>query len=811
MRSFFFLLLILFPALFLSADVETFQVVWEPGSGAERLWPTALGYVYRLPFCGSDETLLYCPTHGRNAADCSYINDLGNRIEGGILEAEFPKARKKGLKEKRFVVIEFYIRAFPGRQKARSAAFDIRLLNSPQQIDGASYDTLNSITHLNSDNNYVKFTSRYQRVPKTRDYELMVPPYNRPRFAPDFEPVGIRVIFDIIDGMLSVEYNGHRMPFRKVETVRARTPYVRNFAITTRSSISPSYYRTEYLELSSATLRRCKTLADVESLAPMKFIPYSYADYPLIPKKNQDLKQYVRRHNNPDVQYAQALRLLYGGGALCDPDTAIDLLKTARSKKHALALYELGVCYWRGYGVKQSPAKARGYLEDAYELGCRKAGALLYLMKRDELGRPWFEQPSLYRVKQKYAFPSSGYEYSVLFNCLSEPPYTFKSLNAPGAAGRLVKSPGRDELLVDYAIGKEWPYAYYCRYRDLNGFSAQLKEGYRAGDVMLLPKIWDLEFKAGEKLTVSEFTPERTLLYGDDPVYLALSWLAENPESPGAAFWRGEKPWPKNPDDPSISTEIRMLYAFYRLGRIQENWVPDGFKSKSRQNKNNMLRPWFEYITRAADAGITQAEYFMGRQWFYGDVFPSMIGAPSEIVCRNQARKYLGAAAKKGHFKAALLYSELDLASKFVDPAADTRNYLDALCKRNLGRAWLLKANAFNAMRRPKEYEACCHLAAKYGEPRGFYYLALEQKKDTAEYRRFWNDFISADRELRRRDKQDFYWPDLYELYGKWIDKALPQDAENSNPPRVRFPGVVRDEGLHSPNRRLIVLPRKGG
>ena len=802
MRFFFYIFFLLFPFLFLGAEEEIFPVVWEPSNGAEKLWTTPLGAVYRFPLCASPDSVLYCYDHGRDPEGCEFIRVLSNRIEGGILEAPFPKARKKGLREKRYVSIEFYIRAFPGCQKAESGHFDIRLLNSPQQIRGAAYESLNSILHLNSRDSHLKFTSSRLRIPSSREFDLMVPPYRRPRFSPEFEPVGIRVIYDIVEGKLSVEYNGKRMPFRKVENVRGRTPLVRSFAITTRATPA-RIFRTEYLEISSPVLRRCGTLEEVEALPPMKFRPYSYADYPLVPKKNQSLEQFVKGHDNPEIQYARALQLLYGGEALCDPDSALALLKKARTRKHALAMYELGVCFWRGYGVEPDFSKARGYLRDAWKLGCRKARVLLYMMEWENFGRPWFESPSLRRILRRYftnsvskkVTLSGGYEQNVLFGRIGSSPYTFKSLNARGAAVLLVRSSDGVSLLVDEAIRKKWAYAYFCKYRDCGGGLPLLKEGFRAGDAMLLPKIWEQEFLQSGKLPESEFTRERTLIYGADPLYLALSYLAEHPESPGGAYWRGEAKWPENPDLPSVPKEIRMLYAFYRLSRLQEGWVPGGYKDPPQQNWNPVLRPWFSWIMQAADAGIVQAEVFMGRQWMYGDVFPTVTGSPSEILRRNQARKYLSSAAKKGNVKAALLYSEVDLAEKTSNPGADTRNYLDVLCRLNSGRAWFLKARVFRNMRRIPEFEECCRRAAEQGEWHGIRLLALERKKESEEAHHLWNEFIAADLRARIADKRDFFWPDPYELYGEWENKFMM--IPEGDAPKVRYPGAVKVEFQH--------------
>ena len=121
MRNIFsvFLLLLLSP---LFAEMEVYRVTWVPGNGAERLWASSIGSVYRFPLCASPSTILYCPDHGSDDGKCSLVQGHGNRIEGGILEAEFPKARKRGVREKRMAV------GTDQRLARNSEAFEVYLM-----------------------------------------------------------------------------------------------------------------------------------------------------------------------------------------------------------------------------------------------------------------------------------------------------------------------------------------------------------------------------------------------------------------------------------------------------------------------------------------------------------------------------------------------------------------------------------------------------------------------------------------------------------------------------------------------------------
>ena len=84
------------------------------------------------------------------------------------------------------------------------------------------------------------------------------------------------------------------------------------------------------------------------------------------------------------------MRYLYGDEKVFDTVKALQLFEKAARKRHLPALYQLGLCYWRGYGVMPDENKAIRYLREARDYGLPEAGALLLLMETEKRGRPWF-------------------------------------------------------------------------------------------------------------------------------------------------------------------------------------------------------------------------------------------------------------------------------------------------------------------------------------------------------------------------------------------------------------------------------------
>lgn len=86
--------------------------------------------------------------------------------------------------------------------------------------------------------------------------------------------------------------------------------------------------------------------------------------------------------NNVDAVFHEGMNLLYGNNP--DPEKGFRLIASAARKKHALALHEMGVCYFRGIAVEPNHALTKKYLTQAAELGVLESAYLLDLICRSE-------------------------------------------------------------------------------------------------------------------------------------------------------------------------------------------------------------------------------------------------------------------------------------------------------------------------------------------------------------------------------------------------------------------------------------------
>ena len=88
------------------------------------------------------------------------------------------------------------------------------------------------------------------------------------------------------------------------------------------------------------------------------------------------------RRNDIDAVFHEGMSLLYGD--VPDWEKGFRLIASAARKNHALALHEMGVCYFRGIAVEQVHALAKKYLTRAAELGVLESAYLLDLIYRGE-------------------------------------------------------------------------------------------------------------------------------------------------------------------------------------------------------------------------------------------------------------------------------------------------------------------------------------------------------------------------------------------------------------------------------------------
>jgi TPR repeat protein len=95
--------------------------------------------------------------------------------------------------------------------------------------------------------------------------------------------------------------------------------------------------------------------------------------------RRQAMRWYRMGARAGDVKAQMNLGLMYIGGIRLNRVLGVGLLRKAARKGHPKAIYNLGVAYWRGDGVKESRKIAERYIRKAAQLG--EKAAIAYLAK----------------------------------------------------------------------------------------------------------------------------------------------------------------------------------------------------------------------------------------------------------------------------------------------------------------------------------------------------------------------------------------------------------------------------------------------
>ncbi len=356
---------------------------WQLEGEATKLYEVPVGNLFKL----GSSPLYYLidqtnKVHRRNCS-CNWCQPL--KITGSL---QCPFVKKNEL-NKRMVVIDLTVRAFPALAPARTSGFSFNIGFSESVEAIENYRGFDRLIRFSVDAGYGAFFSSIYPV----DYSTSMNNFGYIFLYAPFEPLALRIILDTQQGMTLVEFNGIR---RNIGTINLETDKklpVRNLCVFTTGDISK--HRIQYLEFSPPTIRQFDSPEEVEKLSKRTLMPYPYHHYLALnkDKNKKEIKDLVRdalSSKNPDYQYAVALRLLYGEQKECDPGSAIKLLLDAAKDNHVLAWYQLGVCYYRGYGVVPDNARALKYLKDSASYMYQPADVLMWFIRWDMANRPTF-------------------------------------------------------------------------------------------------------------------------------------------------------------------------------------------------------------------------------------------------------------------------------------------------------------------------------------------------------------------------------------------------------------------------------------
>lgn len=749
---------------------------WELKGGVKRLFETPIGHVYQ--FEPSPDYHFPSPPVRPHPPNCKCKFCKSPNMEG-MLQYSFLKSNKVN---KRFVVLDFHIRAYPALEEGKCGDFRFALIRSSSSDMSDNYKDLNGL-----------FDETLFTTPRNGILSFVWIDRKYPRIRPDFEPVATRFIFDAKQEKITVENNGFQRIYKHETRERIIPPVIRSIGLITMAGSDK--YRRRYLEISPPIIRQYDTREEVDVLKPLLFSTYPYESYQYTEdKKKQDdsfetLVRNAFKSKNPDFQYAIALKLLYGGPEQCDPAKALELLDRAAKKDHVPAFYQLGICYFRGYGTAPDLKKSLRYMEKALDHEYGSAAALRWFIRWDGAGRPVFATEEFIKDYEKHiAFHPWNYDLfhiCQLLNTAGDSAFLMpvpKTLMTGNRSASLfwINRDSRTEQyrFVDHAIASGYYPAYAAKamqtaelvrlddgrflMADLIGrpdAAARkiqlLQTGIAAGDNSAIPELLR-ELAKNQKLELKEFTPERDMLFAENALYQFLAFGMKNPGVPGMAEYCREGGFiAEKALRQSDSPEAKYMLGLLKL---IDKEVPKMLMCAIREHVED-VEEGFQLLQDAAGGGIPGAQYLLGYYLWKKDI----------PVARYKfsARELMESAMSKGHPKAAFVLASITLENNYPSKALA---YLKTPCAAGYAPAFYLQGNILHKMGRREEAKQAYAEAAKAGEHRGLRESALYSSgsRKTTANDHLWHDYIQTDLRHRTFDSADPYYPNPYAEFYKW-------------------------------------------
>lgn len=359
---------------------------WKANGGVQKLYKTPLGAVYRFTHSEYFDFSSFYKKDGREKVYC--------------LQFDLPESYKNNKTPYRFIVIDFKIRSFPAISEIK---FPKLVFSFTRSLNNASSilvnSSLNGFSYFETGKTWsgISTLKNSPYWPKGKKFPRPWNLSSGARYLPHYGIASCRIIFDIHkDGVVSTNINGTKFIKRHNERTSI-FPFGNSFGICLQhdGKILPKQaLPRELLEVSSPKITLTNNENDLQRLKPVEIVEYPYSGYPAIKTK-------IKNVENPDWLYAYAMELLKGK----DLVKAVEVLKTAAKKEHIFAMYQLGVCYYRGLGVETDMKKAVKWVRKAAKYSMTDALALLGLLAfRQHKTVYMFETDRKLLTKSRYAF-----------------------------------------------------------------------------------------------------------------------------------------------------------------------------------------------------------------------------------------------------------------------------------------------------------------------------------------------------------------------------------------------------------------------
>ena len=833
MRNVPVILLFLLPFV-LSAVIRSGTGEWRADGQAKALYDTPLGKLYQLDSLkGGDLDCIGSRPPHENYASCRCDICKKGRIRvTSVLTLKMPSKVKITIKT-RYIAFDFRIRVFPALEKNGDSRLYFSVLDSESPIPGSMLFDLHGMKEIDENSQSDAYVSGQApwSVPEYRHYRLF--------HHPVFEPLSVRVIYDLKEKKMSYFMNGRGFDFPANIHGRLFRLQLRHFGIAFVMTIFKDMkeknkkikvdrlVQTRYFELSSPQVHVYDD--GEEPPPPPRFFAYPYSGYALERSSKHDrgvkasgpldqaVFKKVLRHKNPDLQYAYALRYLYGNKNEADPEKGVELLKQSAKKKHALALYQLGICFWRGYGCRPDRKDAVRYLDQSAAQGYPEAAAARLQLEMERHGRPWFLAEMHHEYLKQLQLSGHGHD---KYYFLNGPEFLSpKRLWDELPVSRFYRPENPKLNYLDYRIQANDPFSFLAAAIVLNKAWKDVffSRGERYLERALKVKhyeaypFWLLRQLYADRLPEKEKIPlEMRLLHADNPIFNLVYALLCLPEPERRKYLgttcsenetglglRPFEQWDmKTPESGYLQAMAQCMQFAYtpNLCLMYSILIVD--KDKDHKQRQAI----FELILASARAGYAPAQYLAGKSFYYIDLpKPWLTGEGKNPAFRlSTAEKFLTEAANQGHIPAALLLCKLKMNAQFTRwPEILPR--LEKLCELKIPEAFYLKAQVLLKMNRKQEALTAADNAVKTGEHRGLLFLIRHDDRPgaSAVKRERQVEYIRADRGKRRMDPYDPYWDDPLGEYMKWISAT----TMNISTVRLKHTPRILEQQMTEKNR----------
>lgn len=812
MRFITFFLLVLLP-LFLPAEIRSGTGQWRAEGRAKVLYDTALGKLYQLQPNPGDGSFIGCRPAHEDYASCQCEICRKGRIRiTGVLSLKLPPKVKITAKT-RYVALDFRIRVYPALEKKSESRLSFALLDSQTPILGSMHFDLHGRKDIRDYCQDDTYYSHLAPMSTTRDGNRRIVSRDNNHFRafihPAFEPLSLRVVYDLLKKKMTYFMNGREFEYpAKIHTGTSGL-LLRHFGIVTYEnshSAEERDLRKRYFEVSPPLVHVYDYANELPEPPQFSAYPYNSSRLENLSRNSRAVKaagrsvreefNQVRKHKNPDLQYAYALRYLYGQKFDADPGKGVELLNQAAKKHHASALYQLGICFLRGYGCRPDNKKAAGYLDRAADLGHPEAAAARLQLVMEQHGRPWF-LAELYH-KHLARFPQFARGHDEHYFRTSGEFLSPKRLRDWFTVTKMFRPDNPKQNYLEYRLQANDPFSFLAQALFLNsGKDPFFKRGERYLERALKVKhfeaypLWLLCRLYRNKLPEKEKIPlEMRLLHADDPLFDLVYELLCLPETErlnylrkmdGELRFRPLKDWKmKTPESEYLRAMMHCMSMAYR----PDLCLSSGFAVTDKDHKQR--QKIFDRILASAEAKYAPAQYLIGKFYYYADLPEPRLSREAGISAfrLSTAERFLTAAAEQGHLPAILLLCKLKMNSDF--PSWEKiLPWLDILCARKIPEAFYLKAEVLLKMNRKPEALAAADQAIEAGEHRGLLILIRNDNRANASALRHDRqlEYIRADRARRRQDPRDPYWDEPYGEYLKWISASSMKVTEKPAPP----------------------------